>query len=78
LVLVRTRDSKDHLSWLLERARYAEALQALDDMQKRGETRDFGPDLDVPAIGQKYITHLVGEGRTLSSTGSILTDTYLR
>lgn len=62
LVLVQTRDDKDHLSWLLERGLYAEALQRLDDMEQGGRSKEFGPGFDVPSIGQRYIEHLVSEG----------------
>lgn len=55
LVLVRLRDKKDHVTWLVERQRYEEALEVLETMT--------GEDVDAREIGQRYVEHLVEEGR---------------
>ena len=58
IVLVRPRDRKDHVGWLVERKRYEEALEQIELMPKEG--------LDAAAIGKKYIEHLVGEGHCIA------------
>ena len=55
IVLVRPRDRKDHVAWLVERRRYEEALEQIEQMPDEG--------LNAAEIGKKYIEHLVGEGR---------------
>lgn len=54
IVLVRPRDRKDHVGWLVERKRYEEALEQIELMPNEG--------LDATTIGKKYLEHLVGEG----------------
>ncbi|KAL5487517.1 VPS41 [Sanghuangporus weigelae] len=54
IVLVRPRDRRDHVAWLVERKRYEEALEQIEQMPGEG--------LDAAEIGQKYIEHLVNEG----------------
>ncbi|EJD01725.1 vacuolar assembling protein VPS41 [Fomitiporia mediterranea MF3/22] len=54
IVLVRPRDRRDHISWLVERKRYEEALEQIERMPGEG--------LDAAEIGQRYIEHLVNEG----------------
>ncbi|KAH8118877.1 vacuolar assembling protein VPS41 [Phellopilus nigrolimitatus] len=54
VVLVRPRDRRDHVEWLVERKRYKEALEQLENMPDEG--------VDAVDIGQRYIEHLVGEG----------------
>ncbi|GHJ85158.1 hypothetical protein NliqN6_1560 [Naganishia liquefaciens] len=53
VVLARPRDEADHVNWLVERKRFAEALQVAETLQDR-----HGHGLDVRAIGVKYISHL--------------------
>ncbi|KAF9004353.1 hypothetical protein BDQ17DRAFT_1241222 [Cyathus striatus] len=55
LVLVQPRDRRDHIVWLVERERYEEALEEVEEKEGEG-------DLTVRAIGQKYIAHLVKKG----------------
>jgi hypothetical protein len=57
LVVVRPRDRRDHVAWLVERRRYEEALEEVSGMAE-AEMGEVG----LVEIGQKYIEHLVGEG----------------
>ncbi|KIY68424.1 vacuolar assembling protein VPS41 [Cylindrobasidium torrendii FP15055 ss-10] len=63
LILVKPRDKRDHVSWLVERQRYEEALEELEIMEASGELLG-GPEdgLTATKIGQKYIEHLVNDG----------------
>lgn len=54
VIVVRPRDRKDHVTWLVEQQRYEEALNHIEQMPGEG--------LDAADIGKKYIEHLVGEG----------------
>ncbi|KAI0303893.1 hypothetical protein BC826DRAFT_980228 [Russula brevipes] len=57
VIVVRPRDRKDHIAWLVERKRYEEALAQIEIIESEGvET------IDATEIGQRYIEHLVGEG----------------
>ncbi|KAI0053795.1 vacuolar assembling protein VPS41 [Auriscalpium vulgare] len=58
VILVRPRDRKDHIAWLVERKRYEEALEQLELLE--GEAGAGA--VDAVEIGQKYIEHLIGEG----------------
>ncbi|KAF8265127.1 hypothetical protein EI94DRAFT_1831406 [Lactarius quietus] len=56
VIIVRPRDRKDHIAWLVERKRYEEALAQIEIMESEGlET------VDAVGIGQRYIEHLVGD-----------------
>ena len=55
VVLVRPRDRKDHIEWLVGRKKYEEALEQAALMEGEDE-------VSVAEIGQRYIEHLVGEG----------------
>lgn len=63
IVLVRPRDRKDHIAWLVEHKRYEEAL---DEVEKLGEDEHASetPDsrIDPIQIGARYIQHLISEG----------------
>lgn len=61
IVVVRPRDWRDHVGWLVERKRYEEALEEIERRQNMGEQMD-GEGVDAVQIGQRYIEHLVGEG----------------
>ena len=61
VVLVRPRDWKDHVSWLVERKRYEEALEELEK-QSHGDSKEED-EIDAVGIGQKYIEHLISEGQ---------------
>ncbi|KAI0748728.1 vacuolar assembling protein VPS41 [Daedaleopsis nitida] len=63
LVVVKPRDWRDHVAWLVERKRYEEALDVIERMGSEGHVRSEDKDeLDAVQIGQRYIEHLVGEG----------------
>lgn len=68
IVLVRPRDRKDHIAWLVEHKRYEEAL---DEAEKLGEDEHASeiPDsrIDPVQIGARYIKHLIGEGSFVPS-----------
>jgi hypothetical protein len=63
VVMVRPRDAKDHIAWLVERKRYEQALEAVESMGGAGFFID-GEDgvIDAKEIGQRYLRHLVDEG----------------
>jgi vacuolar protein sorting-associated protein 41 len=58
VVIVRPRDRKDHIAWLVERKRYEEALEQIEIMESEGTET-----MDATEIGQLYIEYLVGEGQ---------------
>ncbi|PSS08839.1 hypothetical protein PHLCEN_2v3454 [Hermanssonia centrifuga] len=60
VVVVRPRDWRDHVAWLVERKRYEEALEVLEKSSETSQEEDN--DVDAIEIGQKYIEHLVSEG----------------
>jgi hypothetical protein len=61
VIVVRPRDRKDHIAWLVERKRYEEALAQIEIIESEGvET------IDATEIGQRYIEHLVGEGKDIT------------
>jgi hypothetical protein len=57
LVVVKPRDKRDHINWLVDRKQYEEALE---EMEKLGDTA--GEGVNAIEVGQKYIDHLIGEG----------------
>ncbi|KAI0323327.1 vacuolar protein sorting-associated protein 41, partial [Cubamyces sp. BRFM 1775] len=62
LVVVKPRDWRDHVAWLVERKRYEEAL---DEIERRSGEADASGEKDVVdavQIGQIYIEHLIKEG----------------
>ncbi|KZP04416.1 vacuolar protein sorting-associated protein 41 [Athelia psychrophila] len=61
IVLVKPRDGRDHVAWLLERKRYEEALDAIEKIQPTPGDGANG-ELDAVEVGQRYIEHLVAEG----------------
>jgi len=60
IVLARPRDLDDHISWLLDRLRYDEALAAAEKNEAQLTTHK------VLDIGQKYIQHLINIGNVYS------------
>lgn len=58
LVLAKPRDLDDHISWLLDRLRYEEALSSLQEAQAWGGSKIF----NLTDLGEKYLTYLVEEG----------------
>lgn len=67
VILVRPRDRKDHIAWLVERKRYEEALGQIEIMESEGTET-----IDATEIGQRYIEHLVGEGKSFVASRSVL------
>ncbi|KAG8870756.1 Vacuolar protein sorting-associated protein 41 [Tulasnella sp. 331] len=55
LIRVKLRDAVDHVTWLVERERYEEALTAVEQL-------DSGKGANVAEVGRKYIEHLVEQG----------------
>ncbi|KAL7418518.1 Vacuolar protein sorting-associated protein 41 [Cryptotrichosporon argae] len=53
VIVVRARDDADHVAWLVERERFAEALEAADKLE--------GSNVDVVAIGRQYMEHLLAK-----------------
>ncbi|KAI9031362.1 hypothetical protein DFJ74DRAFT_655418 [Hyaloraphidium curvatum] len=62
IIVARPRDMADHIEWLLERQKYAEALHAAesagDDYSVKGRLKVD----DILEIGQKYLQALVAQG----------------
>ncbi|KAI0068486.1 vacuolar assembling protein VPS41 [Artomyces pyxidatus] len=58
VIIVRPRDRKDHIEWLVERKRYEEALEQIELI----EAEEGTGAIDAVEIGQRYIEHLIGEG----------------
>jgi hypothetical protein len=63
LVLVKPRDRRDHVMWLVERRRYEEALEEVERAEAEGGGNPKEEDeLIAQNIRRKYIHHLVNEG----------------
>jgi hypothetical protein len=75
LVLVRKRDLRDRVQWLVERAKWEEALKEVEKLERmeaasgRHRTSDKDREgeenedqLTVHSIGDKYMDYLVDEG----------------
>ncbi len=58
LVVARPRDKADHINWLVEQRKFAEALTSAEDLVEK-----HGSGMDVRTIGLKYIQHLIDEGK---------------
>jgi len=65
LVLVKPRDRRDHVAWLVQRRRYEEALDEVERIEAGGPVEGEEAGLTTFEIGQRYIEHLVSEGRYL-------------
>lgn len=53
IVIVRARDQRDHVNWLVEKCRYEEALKEIEAMERDGWT-----GLDRDGVGKKYLDWL--------------------
>lgn len=63
VVIVKPRDRRDRVAWLVERKRYEEALDEVEKIGERGVlVQDKDGAVDAKEIGQRYIEHLVSEG----------------
>ncbi|TRM69810.1 hypothetical protein BD626DRAFT_393164 [Schizophyllum amplum] len=61
IVIAKPRDARDHIGWLVERERYEEALEDIDELSRDSkDPRD--EELNTVAIGHKYIDYLVRQG----------------
>ncbi|ORY04934.1 vacuolar protein sorting-associated protein 41 [Basidiobolus meristosporus CBS 931.73] len=60
IVVAKLRDLEDHVTWLLERQMYEEALEAVQGAEERqsGEIKSY----DSTEIGQTYIHYLMEDG----------------
>lgn len=56
IVLVRPRDKKDHVEWLVQQKKYESALEVVEAMDGEG--------VNASEIGQQYMEHLFEEGNT--------------
>ncbi|KIJ69735.1 hypothetical protein HYDPIDRAFT_120723 [Hydnomerulius pinastri MD-312] len=63
VVIVRPRDRRDHIAWLVEHQRYEEALDEVEKLSEEERTPEKSdPSIDAVQIGERYIKYLVGEG----------------
>ncbi|KAK7037422.1 Vacuolar protein sorting-associated protein 41 [Paramarasmius palmivorus] len=65
VILVRQRDRLDHVAWLMEKMRYAEALEEIEAIEAEGKTAEIKVDgvaMSSSEIGLRYLEYLVGEG----------------
>jgi hypothetical protein len=65
IVIVKPRDRRDHITWLVDRQRYEEALEEVERIQENGEAleEDGENTVDAVEIGRRYLEHLIGEGQ---------------
>ncbi|WFD26708.1 Vacuolar protein sorting-associated protein 41 [Malassezia nana] len=56
LLVLRPRDERDHIQWLLEHHEYREALEALEALGS-GPAAALG--FDMAAVGRSYLAHLI-------------------
>ncbi|KAJ8501707.1 hypothetical protein ONZ51_g465 [Trametes cubensis] len=61
LVVVKPRDWRDHVAWLVERKRYEEALEEIERRSSEADASGEKDVVDAVQIGQKYIEHLISE-----------------
>ncbi|KAI0351535.1 vacuolar protein sorting-associated protein 41 [Trametes cingulata] len=62
LVVVKPRDWRDHVAWLVERKRYEEALEEIERCSDEAHVAGEKDAVNAVEIGQRYIEHLVAEG----------------
>lgn len=71
IVIVRPRDRKDHILWLVDHQRYDEALEEAEKLDEDERSADGDQsEISPVAIGERYIRHLVAEGNTTFDTVS--------
>lgn len=61
VVVVKPRDRRDHVAWLVERKRYEEALAEVERIAASAGHEE-ADEVNASEIGQKYIEHLISEG----------------
>lgn len=66
IVIVKPRDRRDHVEWLVERKRYEEALEEVERIQESGEVigGDGGNAVNAVEIGRRYLEYLINEGQS--------------
>ncbi|KAI3605006.1 vacuolar protein sorting 41 [Moniliophthora roreri] len=65
IILVRQRDRMDHVGWLVEKMRYAEALEEIEAIKAEGKASEIKVDgvaMTSSEIGLRYIEYLVSQG----------------
>ncbi|KAJ7174299.1 hypothetical protein C8R46DRAFT_1080579 [Mycena filopes] len=68
VVIVKRRDRRDHIAWLVERKRYEEALLEVEQLEADGRgDGDGGDSVSAVEIGQRYIQHLVSDGEFVNA-----------
>jgi hypothetical protein len=65
VIIVKPRDRRDRVAWLVERTKYAEALEEVERIDASGGVLEGDGEVVLSAseIGQRYIEHLVHEGQ---------------
>ncbi|KAJ7149078.1 hypothetical protein C8R43DRAFT_925340 [Mycena crocata] len=66
IVVVKRRDRRDHIAWLVERKRYEEALLEVEHLEADGQG-DGEDAVSAVEIGQRYIHHLVNDGEFVNA-----------
>jgi hypothetical protein len=64
IIIAKPRDRKDHIDWLVDHQRYEEALE---ELERLGDSQ--GGDVNASEIGQKYVEHLVADGKSIATQG---------
>lgn len=64
VVIVKRRDRRDRIAWLVERKRYEEALLEVERLEADGQG-DGEDAVSAVEIGQRYIQHLVNDGTSI-------------
>nr|GAT50426.1 vacuolar assembling protein [Mycena chlorophos] len=68
IVVVRRRDRRDHIAWLVERQRYEEALGEVEALEAETGGASSGDGVvSATEIGQRYIEHLVSDGNFVAA-----------
>lgn len=67
IVIVKRRDRRDHIAWLVERKRYEEALLEVERLEADGSGDDGEDAVSAVEIGQRYIQHLVNDGEFVNA-----------
>jgi len=85
VVLVRKRDRRDRVLWLVERERYEEALGEMENMEKEGEIvkggkleGTEGETVSKEDIGRMYLNHLFKLSTPIQLFSSLLSGLMLR
>ncbi|KAJ7638224.1 vacuolar assembling protein VPS41 [Roridomyces roridus] len=66
IIVAKRRDRRDHITWLVERKRYEEALAEVEKLEADGHS-DSDDAVSAVEIGQRYIQHLVNDGEFVNA-----------